>query len=60
VYPAAYHVNVHGLLARLIARLPWAAAGFSDGEQKAWKKDRSAFIARVDQRRAALKAAAAV
>lgn len=39
------------LLQAIYERAPWAVAGFSPELQKAWKKDRPAFLAEVERRK---------
>ncbi len=39
------------MLKAILQRAPWAIAGFTDDLQRAWRNDRPAFLAAVDQRK---------
>jgi hypothetical protein len=43
--------EVDQIMGAIYRRAPWVIAGFSGDIEKAWNKDRAAFIAQVDQRR---------
>ncbi len=51
--------GVEELLATVAERVPWVVAGYSAELERAWKKERTAFLAAVDGRRREIAGAAA-